>query len=98
MEGTTILRTPRWMNVFFHHIFVHVPHHVDMRIPFYGLPSAAKAIRDAYPETVIERRFSFRRYVRTTRHCKLYDFEQGTWLPLSSAKVRPETPVVTQAA
>jgi omega-6 fatty acid desaturase (delta-12 desaturase) len=98
MEGTTNLRSPRFMAVFFHNIFVHVPHHVDMRIPFYELPRAARAIRDAYPETVHERRFSLRRYLRTTRTCKLYDFERGVWLPLSSAKVRPETPSVAQAA
>lgn len=82
MEGTTILRTPRFMSVFFHNIFVHVPHHVDMRIPFYELPAAAKAIREAYPDTVRERRFSLRIYLRTTRRCKLYDFERGVWLPL----------------
>ncbi len=82
MEGTTILRTPRFMTVFFHNIFVHVPHHVDMRIPFYELPAAATAIRDAFPETVRERRLSMLSYLRTTRRCKLYDFERGVWLQI----------------
>lgn len=81
MEGTTILRMPRMGNVFFHHIFVHVPHHVDMRIPFYELPAAAAAIRDAYPDTVRDRRFHLRDWLRTTRRCKLYDFEAGAWRP-----------------
>src|SRR5262249_39714195 len=44
MEGTTILRIPAWLNVFYHNIFLHVPHHVDMRIPFYHLREAADAI------------------------------------------------------
>ncbi|MHB1090096.1 MAG: fatty acid desaturase [Ilumatobacteraceae bacterium] len=88
MEGTTILRTPRVLNIFFHHIFIHVPHHVDMRIPFYELPAAARAIMAAYPTVVRERRMSLRNYIRTTKHCKLYDFELGTWLPLP-ASTRP---------
>jgi omega-6 fatty acid desaturase (delta-12 desaturase) len=85
------------MSVFFHNIFVHVPHHVDMRIPFYELPRAAKAIRDAFPDAVRERRFSMREYLRTTRRCKLYDFERGTWLTFSKASVRP-APAVGRAA
>jgi omega-6 fatty acid desaturase (delta-12 desaturase) len=98
MEGTTILRTPRVMRVFFHNIFEHVPHHVDMRIPFYELPRAAKAIRDAFPETVTEQRFTIRGYLRTTRRCKLYDFERGLWLPLSASSARSETVTVAKAA
>jgi omega-6 fatty acid desaturase (delta-12 desaturase) len=83
------------MRVFFHNIFEHVPHHVDMRIPFYELPRAAKAIRDAFPETVSEQRFTIRGYLRTTRRCKLYDFERGLWLPLSASS--SDTPSVTVA-
>lgn len=82
MEGTTILRTPRVLNILFHHIFVHVPHHVDMRIPFYELPAAARAIKAVFPKVVIERKLSMREYLRTTKQYKLYDFELGTWLPL----------------
>jgi len=84
MEGTTILRIPRVLNIFFHHIFVHVPHHVDMRIPFYELPAAAKAIKAAFSKVVVERKLSMREYLRTTKQCKLYDFELGTWLPFPS--------------
>ncbi|MFZ4584359.1 MAG: fatty acid desaturase [Acidimicrobiia bacterium] len=86
MEGTTILHL-RWpANLFFHNIFVHVPHHVDMRIPFYKLPDAADVIRESYPDTVRDRKFRMRDWVRTTRHCKLYDFEHGEWLPYSAAR------------
>lgn len=85
MEGTTILRTPRFLAVFFHHIFVHVPHHVDMRIPFYELPAAAKAIQNAFPKVVTERKLSMSRYLQTTKQCKLYDFELGAWSRLPRA-------------
>jgi omega-6 fatty acid desaturase (delta-12 desaturase) len=84
MESTTIMRFPRLINrLWFHNIFVHVPHHVDARIPFHQLPPAAAA---AYPDTVRSIRFSFGDYLRSTRACKLYDFESASWLPYSAAR------------
>lgn len=84
MEATTNLRLPPGFDFFFHNITIHVPHHVDMRIPFYHLPEAAKAIRDAYPDVVREGRLSLIDYVRHTRACKIYDFENGHWNPYPS--------------
>jgi omega-6 fatty acid desaturase (delta-12 desaturase) len=72
--------------LWFHNIFVHVPHHVDARIPFRQLPRAAAAIAAAYPHTVHSSRLSVRAYLRTTRACKLYDFEAGHWLPYAAAR------------
>jgi omega-6 fatty acid desaturase (delta-12 desaturase) len=87
MESTTILRTPRLANwLWFHNIFVHVPHHVDVRIPFHQLPAAADAIAAAYPDTVRRSRLSIRNFLRAAKACKLYDFEAGTWLPYSAAR------------
>ncbi len=87
MESTTIVRTPWLINrLWFHNIFVHVPHHVDMRIPFHKLPAAAEAIADAYPDTVKTTRMSLGDYLRTTRSCKLYDFDEGRWLTYAAAR------------
>lgn len=80
MEGTTVLWVPRWLNFFLHNIFVHTPHHVDMRIPYYHLPAAHEAIKAAFPGVVEERPFSLRDFVENTKVCKLYDFEAGRWL------------------
>lgn len=86
MESTTILTFPRVVNrLWFHNIFVHVPHHVDARIPFHQLPAAAAAISAKYPDTVKAARFSPGDYARATHACKLYDFETGNWLPYSAA-------------
>jgi omega-6 fatty acid desaturase (delta-12 desaturase) len=86
MESTTILRFPRLINrLWFHNIFVHVPHHVDARIPFHQLPAAAAAISEAYPDTVKDATFSVRDYMRAAGACKLYDFEAGRWLPYAAA-------------
>ena len=87
MESTTILRIPRLVNrLWMYNIMVHVPHHVDARIPFHQLPAAAAAITAAYPATVRSSRLSMRDYLRTTRACKLYDFDAGRWLSYDAAR------------
>ena len=86
MEGTTVLRFPWLVNLWFHHIFVHVPHHVDPRIPCHQLPAAAAAIEAAFPDTVVDERFRFRRYLRATRNCKLYDLDAGAWRTYRDAR------------
>src|SRR5690606_3920090 len=63
MEGTTILRAPRGLDFFFHWIMVHVPHHVDVRVPMYNLELAADAIKVAYPDTVHDEPLRFRDFV-----------------------------------
>jgi omega-6 fatty acid desaturase (delta-12 desaturase) len=85
MEGTTILRVSRPLDVFFHSIFVHVPHHVDMRIPFYGLEPAAAAIKEAFPDAIHDEPLRFRDFVRNSRACKLYDFDRGQWMTYEEA-------------
>jgi omega-6 fatty acid desaturase (delta-12 desaturase) len=85
MEGTTILRAPKGLDFFFHWIMVHVPHHVDMRIPMYNLELAADAIRDEYPDVVHDQPLRFRDFVRNSRACKLYDFDEGRWLTYTDA-------------
>lgn len=91
MEGTTIFRVPRWINFFFHNIMIHVPHHVDMRIPFYGLPRAGETILERFGDVVQERRFGLRDYLRSTRACKLYDFDRGRWTGYPTARGLPQT-------
>lgn len=85
VEGTTILRVPKGANFFLHWIMVHVPHHVDMRIPMYHLELAADAIKAAYPDVVHDEKLRFRDFMANTRRCKLYDFEQGRWLTYAEA-------------
>ena len=90
MESTTILRIPRIANrLWLHNIFIHVPHHVDARIRFDQLPNAAAAIVAAFPHTVRSSRLSIASYLRTTRACKLYDFEGGRWLAYAAARRAP---------
>ena len=79
VEGTTVLWGPPGWDLFYHWIMVHLPHHVDMRIPCYRLPEAARAIAAAFPDDVDERPIRLRDYLHAVRNCKLHDFETGTW-------------------
>ena len=87
MEGTTVLRVPKGLNFFLHWIMVHTPHHVDMRIPMYNLEMAAKAIEKAFPEIVHDKPWRFGDFRRSTKACKLYDFEEGRWMTYADARV-----------
>ena len=89
VNGTTIIRLPTWLNVFYHHIFLHVAHHVDMRIPFYGLPAATEALQRAFPDDIVERTFGLGDYLETTKSCKLFDFERGVWLRYGESAAEP---------
>lgn len=86
MEGTTVLRVPPGFNFFFHWIMVHTPHHVDMRIPMYNLEKAARAIESAFPDVVHDTKWRFGDFRRTTKACKLYDFDEGRWLTYAEAR------------
>jgi omega-6 fatty acid desaturase (delta-12 desaturase) len=90
VEGTTVLRTPKWLDFFFHQIMIHVPHHVDSRIPMYNLEMAAAAIAKAFPETMHDEPLRFRDFIRNTRQCKLYDFDNGRWFTYREAASLPQ--------
>jgi omega-6 fatty acid desaturase (delta-12 desaturase) len=93
VQGTTVIHLPAWINTFYHNIFLHVAHHVDMRIPFYGLPAATDALRKHFAEYIVERRYNLSDYVDSTKNCKLFDFESGTWLKYDDPVPVPATEV-----
>jgi len=81
MEGTMIYRVkPRWMEFFLHKIMIHVPHHVDARIPFYKLDEAAEHLKKNFPDVVMDRPLNLWHYTQFTRKCKLYDFDREVWM------------------
>ncbi|MGM0462368.1 MAG: fatty acid desaturase, partial [Fibrobacterota bacterium] len=62
IEGTMSFTVPRWYNFFLHNIYVHTPHHVHMKIPFYKLPKAFDILQKAYPRSVHHSPALFRHY------------------------------------
>lgn len=98
MEGTTVLRARFGLNFFFHWIMVHVPHHVDMRIPMYNLELATDAMKEAFPGTIHDEPLRFMDFVRNTRVCRLYDFDEGRWYTYREAAQRPAAEQVSEPA
>src|SRR5690606_38684867 len=96
VETTSNLEMPRWANFFWHNIFVHVPHHVDPRIPFYRLPAAAAALSRGGEGIAGSEPYRFASYRDVTRRCKLYDFEREVWTDysgLQSSGAREASPL-----
>jgi omega-6 fatty acid desaturase (delta-12 desaturase) len=89
MLGTINYQVPKWYNFFIHNIYVHVPHHVHMRIPFYHLPLALEQIKSEYGEFVTERTTILSDYIASTKVCKLYDSEKMEWVGYAAAKTLP---------
>ncbi len=85
VEGTTVIHFPAWLNFFYHNIFLHVAHHVDMRIPFYGLPAANRALLEHFGDAIVERNYALGDYLATTKSCKLFDFDAGGWIRYEEA-------------
>jgi omega-6 fatty acid desaturase (delta-12 desaturase) len=79
LDGTVSYSIPPWLNFFWHNIFVHVPHHVDVRIPFYHLPRALEAIVSRLGAEKQTKTLRLADYFRHARRCKLYDFAREAW-------------------
>lgn len=88
VEATTALYAPKGIDFFFHWIMVHIPHHVDVRIPMYNLPMAADAIVANIDEAKAGK-LRFRDFVANSRSCKLYDFDRGIWYTYRQAAELP---------
>ncbi len=84
--GTVNYHIPRIVNFFLHDIYIHMPHHVQVRIPFYHLRRALEDIKSVYGEYVIERDTVMRDYLHSTRQCKLFDRESGRWYTYAEAR------------
>jgi omega-6 fatty acid desaturase (delta-12 desaturase) len=71
-----------------HNIMIHVPHHVDPRIPFYRLKHAYADLQREYGDYIHEYRFRWATVWRIFRRCQLYDFETGIWYSFREARRR----------
>ncbi|MCX7124916.1 MAG: fatty acid desaturase [Gammaproteobacteria bacterium] len=83
---STIIHCSKISRILLHNIMIHVPHHLDPRIPFYNLPQAHKALKDKYGEYFHEYHFKWRYMLDVFKQCKLYDFEKKLWMTFKEAK------------
>lgn len=65
--STFDVRFPTWFEVLFFHINRHPAHHLSPRIPWYHLPRAMQALREAHPTLHMERRFTLGYLLRAWR-------------------------------
>lgn len=76
---STVVRTNRAVELLTHRILIHVPHHVDTRIPFYRLERAWADLPPEITRQVQQYRFRWRTVLAIFRRCQLYDFDTRTW-------------------
>ncbi len=83
-----VWRCSRLSELLFHNIMIHVPHHVDSRIPFYRLKRAYADLQAEYGVDMHEYRFRWSTVLATFRQCKLYDYGSKTWYRFGEAAER----------
>lgn len=83
---STIIHCSKLFRVLLHNIMIHIPHHLDPRIPFYNLPQAHKALKEKYGEFFHEYHFKWSYVFSIFKQCKLYDFENKVWMTFKEAK------------
>lgn len=88
---TTDYVYPRWLLFLTHNISVHTAHHVAPPIPFYNLPKAQQALKEAYPGMVRERTFDVRQLWQIVRRLHFYNTESGFYSDFARRDVMPET-------
>jgi omega-6 fatty acid desaturase (delta-12 desaturase) len=81
-----VVRCSRVSELLIHNIMIHVPHHVDSRIPFYHLKRAYADLRREYGEFIHEYRFRWATVWGIFRRCKLYDFDRQVWYTFREAR------------
>lgn len=84
--STFDVRFPRWIEVLFFHINRHPPHHLSPRIPWYHLPRAMDALREARPDLHLERRFSLGYLARAWRVPLLEEAAPGVFVAAALGK------------
>jgi omega-6 fatty acid desaturase (delta-12 desaturase) len=80
-----VWRCSRLSELLIHNIMIHVPHHVEPRIPFYRLKRAYAELQREYGPYIHEYRFRWSTVRMIFRRCKLYDFESKTWYSFREA-------------
>jgi omega-6 fatty acid desaturase (delta-12 desaturase) len=84
---TTVIHTNWLIDKFItHHILIHTPHHVDIRIPFYRLKTAFNSIKQHYSHYIHEYKMNWSTLLHIFNTCKLYDYHTHQWHSFSAAK------------
>lgn len=83
--ATVNFHVPFFINFFIHNILIHVPHHIQIRIPFYYLPEALRRMDAVWGDLMHQSDRPVREYLRIVRRCKLFEPGSG-WYTYSAAR------------
>ena len=89
LHGSIHVDHPGWVEWFHHDINWHVPHHVCVGIPHYHLRAAHRALKAAYPDVVLEKKFGWKLFSETLKTCHLIrDKDAGGqgWVTFAAAE------------
>lgn len=84
---TTVIYSNWLLNNITHHIMIHTPHHVDIRIPFYRLKIALKGIKEQYGQYLHEYQMNMLTLRQIFKSCKLYNYNEHIWYSFAEAKL-----------
>ncbi|MBP7282057.1 MAG: fatty acid desaturase [Leptospiraceae bacterium] len=74
IKSTTNYKMPKWISSLHFHIDIHIPHHLNIKIPSYMLLAAQKDLNNSkYSEDIQEEFFTWKHYFRVIRNCNLWD-------------------------
>ena len=80
---TTVIKAHWIIDIITHHILIHTPHHIDMRIPFYRLKTAFEGIKKDHSQYIHEYTLTWRGMTYIFNNCKLYDYHNHQWYKFS---------------
>ena len=85
LHCSSIVNFKLFTRIIYHNIMVHIPHHLDTRIPFYHLPKAYLALKKDHMDYIHEYDFNWIRISKIFKQCKLYDYNNKRWLTYKEA-------------
>ena len=95
---TVHMEVPMWMVFFLTDVGLHGAHHIDPRVPIWGLDKAEPRIRATAQDEIIVEKWTYRRQREIMRLCKLYDYDAHCWQDFGGRPTAPRIPVRAEAA
>jgi len=102
LRSSTHVAMPAFVDRMLHNIMDHPAHHLDPTIPMYQLPESQKLLEQHAGEHAVVVPWTMKEFLRTTRVCKLYDYQEHRWLDFDGRPTSPSglsgLPPMPQAA
>ncbi|MFL0804903.1 MAG: fatty acid desaturase [Agarilytica sp.] len=85
LNGSRILLTtdytyPKWFLWITHNISIHAAHHAAPTVPFFNLPKAQTALKEAFPGMIREKPFSLKTLWKIVTQCHFYNPNTGYYI------------------